>query len=66
MLFGMTVKDDCANSTIETDMEGAILISIQLEINVVPIATTPNLVVATKGLGVDVKIEEIEVAVMEE
>jgi len=62
----MTVKDDCANSTIETDMEGAILISIQLEINVVPIATTPNLVVATKGLGVDVKIEEIEVAVMEE
>jgi hypothetical protein len=66
MLFNMTIKDDCANSTIETDMEGVILISIQLKINFVPIATTPSLVAATKGLGVDVRIEEIEVAVMEE
>jgi len=61
----MTVKDDCANSTIEIDIEGAILISIQLEINVVPIATTPNLIATTKGLRVDVRIEEIKVAIME-
>ncbi|CAM6008870.1 unnamed protein product [Sphagnum balticum] len=65
-LFGMTIKDDCANSIVETDMEGAILISIQLETTIVPIATAPSLVAATKGLGVDVRIEEIEVVVMEE
>jgi hypothetical protein len=62
----MTIKDDCANLIVETDMEGAILISVQLEINVVPIAIAPSLVGATKGLRINVRIEEIEVVVMEE
>jgi hypothetical protein len=65
-LFSLIVKENFANSITETNMEGAILILVQPETIVVPIATTPSLVAVTKGLGVDVRIEEIEVAVMEE
>jgi hypothetical protein len=47
-------------------LKDAILISEEPKTTIVPIATTPSLVVVTKGLGIDVRIEEIEVTVMEE
>jgi len=63
--LGMTVKDDYANSIVEINLEGVISILVQLETTVVYIATARSLVAVTKGLGVDVRIEEIEVVIME-
>jgi alpha-amylase/alpha-mannosidase (GH57 family) len=65
-LSSMTVNDDCANLVVETDMEGATLISIQTETIVVLATTTPSLAITMEDIWVDVRIEEIEAPVMEE
>jgi hypothetical protein len=65
-LSGMTIKDECANLVVETNMEGATLISIQLEITTVLVATAPSFVTTIENLKVNVRIEEIEAPIMEE
>jgi hypothetical protein len=61
----MTIKDECANSMVETIMEGVTLISIQLKTIIVPITTTPGPSAITEDLGVDVKIEVTKATIME-
>jgi len=47
-------------------MEGATLILIQTKTTIVLATTTPSLAITMEDLWVDVRIEEIEVVVMEE
>jgi hypothetical protein len=62
----MIIKNECANSVVETGMEGVILISIQLKTIVVHVATTSNPSAITKDLGVIVKVEVTKAMIMEE
>ncbi len=52
-----TVKDEHANSVVETDVEGAILILVQLKTIVVPIIIILSPSIAMDELGVDVKVK---------
>jgi hypothetical protein len=47
-------------------MEGATLISVQLETIIVPATITPSSFVAIKDPGINVKVEVTKVIVMEE
>ncbi len=66
MFSSMSVKDECANPVLETNMEGVTLISIQLETITVLAAIALSLATTIEYLKVDVGIEEIEALVMEE
>jgi len=66
MLSNMTIMDRHANLVVESNMEGGTLILAQLETIVIHVAITLNLVVATENLGVDVRVEETYVIIMEE
>jgi acetylornithine/succinyldiaminopimelate/putrescine aminotransferase len=59
----MIVKNECANPMVETCMEEGILILVHLESI---IAIVPNLVVTTKDLRVDVRVEETKATIMEQ
>ncbi len=61
----MTIKDGHANLVVESNMEGGTLILVQLETTAIHVAITPNLVVATKNLGIYVRVEETYVITME-
>ncbi len=63
MLSNMIVKNECANPMVETCMEEGILILVHLESI---IAIVPNLVVTTKDLRVDVRVEETKATIMEQ
>jgi hypothetical protein len=65
MLFDTTIKDECANLVVETNMEGATLTLVQQETIVIPIAIAPSPFTASKDLRVDVKVEVIEATIME-
>jgi hypothetical protein len=65
MFFSKIVKDKCTNSVATTRMEATILILVQLEAIAIPIATTPSPFATTKDLGVYVRVEVIEVTIME-
>ncbi len=56
-LSSTTVKDEHVNSVVETDVEGAILILVQLKKIVVPIIIVLSPSIAMDELGVDVKVE---------
>ncbi len=61
----MIVKDEHAYSTVAINMEEGILILVQPKTTIILAAITPSLVVVTKNLVVDVKIEEPKATVME-
>jgi hypothetical protein len=61
----MTIEDKHANLVIESNMEEGILLLVQLESIVVPIAITLIFVAAIEHFEVDVRVEEIEVTIME-
>ncbi len=63
--FGNLIKDEHANSMVVTNMEEGILIPVQPKTTIVLVATTPSLVVATKNLMIDVKVQEPKAIVME-
>jgi hypothetical protein len=64
-LSDMTTKEEQANPSIETDMEGGTLISAQPKSIVNHAIITPNFNTTTVDPIVDVRVEEIEAANME-
>jgi hypothetical protein len=62
----MTFKDERANLVVEYDMEEGTLISIQPKPISIPIVVVRIFPIGPIDLGVDVRVEVIEVTIMEE
>jgi hypothetical protein len=69
MIFGATIKDDSKILTVGTNMDVGDLISIRPKTTTSPIIIAPSTSTTLKNIGLDVKIEVIDVTkvvVMEE
>lgn len=64
--FSTTVKDEHANLVVETNVEGATLILVQLKTIVVPTTIVLSPSTAMEELGIDVKVEVMKATIMEE
>jgi hypothetical protein len=59
------VKDECANPVVETNVEGATSILVQLKTIIIPTTIALSLSTVMEELRVDVKVEGLKDIVME-
>jgi hypothetical protein len=63
-IFGMIIKDICANLVVKTSMENTISILVQLKTIVVHATIIPNHFATMKDLRVNVRVEETKATSM--